>query len=118
MSKQLEDEVAALKAATREAHETIQGLREACKEAEGWFVKLKGIARTEVDDVLKPVVEEKVEELGVATKEAISQAVDRVNTQFDELASILLGEDKKSVRTGKPSLKQIIERKVENEQAP
>lgn len=103
-----EEEVAALKEATRQAHEVLKDLRNAMREAKVWHDGLKEAAQVEVDAVLVPVVNEEVRKLGEVTKKAMDDAVERVNQKFDELADLFLKGTKKNRRSGGLSLEEMI----------
>ena len=104
-----EDDLLALKEATREAHEALQDLRAVVKEAKA----IKGTLRDEAIEALANGVRDIVAAgLGSYAKMitgAIDDAVDRVNKRFDTLADVLMGEDKRTRRRGEPSLLELAE---------
>lgn len=111
--KTTEEEIADLRAATREAHEAIKGLKEWIKEARKVIPEIETTARKHVDEHLAPVVKSETEKLTAAIDRAIIEADERVNRRFDQLTDILLGEDKRAKRTGKRSIPDLAKETVE-----
>jgi heme oxygenase len=101
------DEVAELRAATREAHEVLKDLRRTVKEAMQFRAAMEHAAQVSVDEQVKAVVEKGLDDYGRALKLAIDDATRLVYKRFDRLADILLGEDKATKRRGKPSLPEL-----------
>lgn len=103
------DEIAALKAATRQAHETIQELRTVIREARDLLNQLGPAAEAAVDEHLAPVVEKSLEDWAEHSTKFINQAEERINARFDQIADILLGETKRDRRRGEPTLSEYAE---------
>jgi F0F1-type ATP synthase membrane subunit b/b' len=80
-----EEEIAALEAATRKAHEAIKDLRATMKEA-------KEFIDNEISQVFERQVTTQVEGLEKATKRAIDISTAKVFSRFDRIAALLLGD--------------------------
>jgi uncharacterized protein YukE len=106
------EEVAALKAATREAHEAIKDLRAAIREGKELVREIDAAAETSVTERVHKVVQEGLDEFGKALEKSIEGATEAVFERFDTLADLLNGADKASKRQGKPTISELIEEKV------
>jgi len=105
-----EDEVAALKAATREAHEAIKDLRAVIKEAR----EISSTLTVEMNDAWEHHVQDTVRE-GLAgynaeIKKQIDLATQAVFDRFMDLGDRLLGVDKTTRRRGEPSIEDTVRR--------
>jgi chromosome segregation ATPase len=99
-----EDEIAALKAATREAHEAVQALKDARREAQAMLDQLQpGIHKR-----LSQEVDAGLAQYREALETAIKNATTAVFKRFDTVAELILGEDRKSRKAGKPSLEEML----------
>lgn len=103
------DDIKALKDATREAHEAIQGLREVMREAK----QVTDTLRTVLDDVIKQQIQERVD-AGLRNyvadiKRATDEATDAVFKRYDILTDTLLGTTKAHLRNGE-SMEDMAER--------
>jgi hypothetical protein len=107
-----DDEIAALRQATREAHEALADLRREMKAAEQLRADLATTAEVSVTEQVVPFVQKGLEEFGVELKKAIDIGTEAVYARFDELGDLLLGEDKVSRRKGLRSLPQLAEEKA------
>jgi len=98
------DETAALRAATREAHEAIAGLREALRDVrqerravrqmlDGIEGRVKRIVAEQIKTEIEEQVRVQVAELGTATERAMDVATAKVAAKFDRLAAIFTGEE-------------------------
>jgi ABC-type transporter Mla subunit MlaD len=90
----------------REAHGVTRDLRHVITEARHLIGS--GVEEA-LQEKLGAAVKEAVDGLGKATRKAMEESVDKVNRQFDELAAVLTGTDRKSRRAGKPGLDELIE---------
>lgn len=103
-----QDDIAALKAVTREAHEAIKDLRAVIREAnqakEELLLRLTATWEHGVDAVVK----QGLESYQATLAKAIEDAQKRVNDRFDRLADLMLGEDPRTRRKGEPSLEELI----------
>jgi uncharacterized coiled-coil DUF342 family protein len=104
------DEIAELKAATREAHETLKDLRAERRSIAEMLVELRvesaGIpdrVRSSVQLTIENQVAEQVNRLGFATEKAMRASVAKVQREFDRLASLFLGTE-----PGQTSLEELI----------
>lgn len=109
MKRDTGDEVAVLKAATREAHVAAQELASVIREARKYQAELKTYATKAVGEEVRPVIDAGLEEFARSLKKAIDQATDAVYRRFDTLTAVLLGEDQQSKRRGEPSLQELAE---------
>ncbi len=104
---QSDEEIQALRDATREAHEVLKDLRHATRDAKAVFQIIEGAAQTAVDERVKPVVQSGLEAFAEELRKAVDDATERVFKRFDTIADYLLGEDKRSKRRGKPSIEDV-----------
>jgi chorismate mutase len=110
------DEVAVLKAATREAHVAAQELASVIREARKLQAELKGAATIAVDEAVKPVIDAGMEKFNKSLMEAIELATEAVYKRFDIIRDLLLGEDRATVRRGEESIQDLAEYYVANRQ--
>jgi chromosome segregation ATPase len=89
--KNVNEEIAELKEAVRQAHETLKDLRAERKEIENKFLDLGSVVDDAVGKRINLAVSINVEELEKATSKAMRDSVARVVREFDRLAEILLG---------------------------
>lgn len=92
------EEIAALKAATREAHEVLRDLRDERRAISESVAALRAESadipdrvRRSVQATIEHQVAEQVNKLGVATRQAMDHSVAKVQREFDRLAGIFLG---------------------------
>ncbi|HKX69895.1 MAG TPA: hypothetical protein VJM75_01650 [Acidimicrobiales bacterium] len=87
-----------LRAELREARGTIKDLRHEIREArqlaEATRELVTRLAQTEVLAVVEAEVTKQVGILGEKTSEAMRQSVDKVNSEFDKLRDLLLGNER------------------------
>jgi hypothetical protein len=98
------EDVEALRAATREAHEVLKDLR---AERRAITQLLDGIGRR-VDDRIKAAVKDGLAALGIAVDDQMRKSVAKFTAEFDRLEAIVLGTDPKSRRTGRPPLAEVL----------
>ena len=102
-----EEEIAALKQATREAHEARSDLQLVIKEAKKYFEEeLKDKAET----IIKMHVTLGLQEYSRDIKTAIDKATQAVYNRFDKIVDTMLGEDKASKRQGRPSIPELMKK--------
>lgn len=104
-------ETAELKAVIRMAHEAIKDLKACLKEAREVRDELKTAAAERVEGRLNDAVEAGLVELDKSIETAIEDSTQKVYARFDTIADILLGEDRKSTRLGKPNLTNLAQAK-------
>lgn len=104
-----QDEIDALREATREAHEVLKDLRRAIKDGRQLVKEAAGIA---VSEQMKPVVDKGLKEFSEALDVAVKEATQSVFDRFDQIRDMLLGEDRTSKRLGKPSISELVEAKA------
>jgi len=102
-------DIAALKKYTREAHETIQDLKSVVREARQVVIEIQKAAAVSVDERLQPILIAQINAIQEATLVAIAESEGRIEGRFDQMAAVMLGEDRKSVREGRLSLPQMAE---------
>jgi len=85
------DEVAALREATREAHEALKDLRTERRAVEQLVAGIEGRVQRAVADLIEAQVAEQVAALGKVTEKAMADSVAKVGREFDRLAAIYLG---------------------------
>jgi hypothetical protein len=92
----------------RQAHEATQDLRAAMKEAAALRDSLPAAAEQAVSEKFRAEVESGLVSFHDALGKAIEDATAAVYRRFDTIEKLLLGEDDKSARAGKPSIPQMI----------
>jgi vacuolar-type H+-ATPase subunit H len=108
-----EKDLAALKEATRAAHEATKDLIAATKEARKVIEEIKAEADEQVDQRLSVALKEGLDELAESVGQAIETATTAVYDRFDRVADILLGETKSDIRSGSPSLPSLAKKVAE-----
>lgn len=104
---QLDTKLTAIKTATREANEAIQGVREVMREAKQYRKELEAAAQEAIDTRIAEAVATGLETFHEALTAAIDGGTERTYRRFDELTELLLGEDKKNRRQGHSSLAEL-----------
>lgn len=105
----VEEDIAALKQATREAHEAIQESKDVKKELEATWARIS----EEIENHIESEVAIGLTKYSGSILTAIEDATQRVYERFDLIADILVGEDKQSRRKGLPSITELVEQRVE-----
>jgi len=100
-------EIEQLRESTREAHGVLKDLRTATVAAKNLVHELTNAVVTEQ---LEAAVEAGLEEYKTTLATAIDSATKAIFDRFDKIAKLLMGEDKQSVRAGKPSIPELAER--------
>ncbi len=104
----LDKKIAALKTATREANEAIQGLREVMKDARQYRKELEASMQKAVDERVSDAVATGLESFQEALGKAIDGATEKTYARFDQITELLLGESKGIRRREGASLPEII----------
>ena len=92
----------------RRAHEATSDLRAVLREARAVRDTLPAAAEKAVTEQLGAEVNEGLRSFQAALDKAIDSGTDAVFKRFDRIEKLLLGEDRGSVRAGKPSIPQMI----------
>lgn len=111
------DSAADVREVIREAREVVKELVAATRDARSLLKEIKDTANTSVDEHLRPILNENIKQLTLATEAAIAEADLRVDNRFQQVADILLGEDKKSKREGRQSIPDLARDKAAREEA-
>lgn len=109
---QIDAKIAQLKEATREANEATKGVHEAIREGKAILKGIEEAAQIAIDTRVAEAVAIGLESFKEALDGAIESGTERTYKRFDELAELLLGEDKGTRRKGLASLPEIIEAKT------
>ena len=80
-----------IKEATREANQVLKDLKAERKVCEAWILEQQDA----INNQIMKHIRRELERIGPAIEKAVRDARSRINRQFDELAAILMGEDKK-----------------------
>lgn len=105
------EEIAALKAATREAHEAIKGLREAQRDMKALLAEIEAAARKSVEERIDEAIVAGLAEYDAKLIEAIEKGTQATYDRFDLLATICLGEERmKDAET--PPLPELMRRYI------
>lgn len=105
-----------IRAAVQEGHALLRDLRGATREARDVLATLDQRIHDGVDTQISAEVSEGLEAYKGGLAAAIEKGEAKVLARFDELAAILMGDDPKSRRQGKPSLIELAERRAVREQ--
>jgi hypothetical protein len=112
MSSNLDDlpgQLLELRDLIRQAHEATADLRAVLREAKAVRDSLPAAAEKAVAEKFGAAVETGLGSFHDALGKAIEDSTAAVYRRFDTIEKLLLGEDAKSVRAGKPSIPQMIE---------
>lgn len=101
-------DLAALREATREAHETIKDLRAATQEARAVVKEVQRVAAEQVDERISAALTAGLDQLADSIKTACDDATTSVFARFDTITDTLLGETKKDRRAGVPSIPELL----------
>jgi DNA-binding FrmR family transcriptional regulator len=93
----------------RQAHEATADLRAVLRQAKAMRDSLPAAAEKAVTEKFAAEVETGLESFGKALDKAVEDGTQAVFRRFDRIEQLLLGEDRRSVRAGKPSIPQMIE---------
>jgi hypothetical protein len=110
MSK-LEVDLARIKEATREMHEAIQDAKAVQRELDVTLAHW----RDSVEEMVEEAAKVEIEKLGIATKEAIDEATEKVFNRFDTIMAELLGETRRAKRKHGQSLPSQFREVLANE---
>lgn len=102
---------------TTEDLQKLRGqLQEEIREARGILKDLRYEIKTArelvpllTDELFHAEVKKHVEALGKVTDEAMQRSVEKVIKSFDKLRDTLMGQDRTSVRKGRPSIPTLLE---------
>lgn len=101
------DELAALREATREAHEVLRDLRTERRAVEQLVATIEDRVKRAVSDRMEEALKRDLAALSLATDKAMRDSVARVTREFDRLARIFTGRE----RGGEP-LEDLVRRHV------
>jgi hypothetical protein len=99
--------LAELRELVREAHGVTKDLRQAIREAKQVQSTLPEAAAARIETA----VEKGLSEYSAVLADSIEKATQAVFRRFDTIAAVCLGEDAKSVREGKLTLKELLEKR-------
>lgn len=100
------EEIAALKEATREAHEALKDLRTEHRAVRQMLDGIEGRTRRAVETLMEEALKRELAALGTSTDMAMRKSVAKVTREFDRLEAILLGKE----HPGRASIPELIER--------
>lgn len=103
-----DEEIAALKEATREAHRAIKDLKRCVEEAREAHRMLHACVEDALSAGIGEQVQKGLDDYKASLEAAIDGATQAVYGRFDQIADILMGEDKQSKRAGKPSIPDLV----------
>ena len=105
---ELPQQLTELRDLIKRAHEATSDLRAVQREARAVRDSLPAAAEKAVSEQLGAEVKEGLDSFGKELDKAIDAGTDAVFRRFDRLEKMLLGEDPKAVRAGKPSIPQLL----------
>lgn len=108
----VDEDIARLKEATREAHEAMKDLNMMIQMAKATTKELNTAVSEALENGIGKQVKEGLDQYAESLNAAIDGATQAVYKRFDQIADILLGEDKSSQRSGKPSIPDLIKQKI------
>lgn len=95
-----EQAVEDLKAATREANETIQAAREEVRELKQWVKEAREVVGTSIGEVIEANLEAQLGKMGELIAEHIEMSMAAVDHRFQTVTDSLLGESDRQKRAG------------------
>lgn len=104
-----DEEIAALRAATREAHEAIKDLRTAIREAADERQALTDLFPRLTEERIGEAVETGLAKFGVELQSAIDIATKKVFDRFDRISDIIMGETRANKRKREPTMVEQLE---------
>ncbi len=104
------DDLAALRDATRVAHEVLRDLRTERRAVEQLIAGIEGRVQRAVGRYMQDAVKTEVAKLGEATEKAMRDSVAKVGREFDRLERILTGRDSKD----RPPLADLLREAAES----
>ena len=105
---QLTGQLTELRDLIRRAHEATSDLRAVLREARAVRDSLPAAAEKAVSEQLGAEVKAGLDSFQNALDKATDSGTDAVFKRFDGLEKLLLGEESKSVREGRPSIPQML----------
>ncbi len=93
----------------KRAHEATSDLRAVLREARAVRDSLPAAAEKAVGEQLGAEIKAGLASFEKALDQAVDDGTDAVFKRFDKIEKLLLGEDPKAVRAGKPSIPQMLE---------
>jgi hypothetical protein len=102
MVAELRDLLGKIETATREGHELLKDLRIESRRAQRILPMI-------VTERIRKEVERQFKLLADETEQAMRRNVEKVGTEFDRLADILLGRDRESLKQGRRTIPDIIQ---------
>lgn len=103
-----EDDIVALKQATREAHEALRDLHRIQRDIDRKRTELEDAVTKSIESRINAAVKTGLEEYDASLKEAIKTGTQATYDRFDLIAAICMGEDKVSKREGKAPLDGLL----------
>jgi hypothetical protein len=103
-----EEDLSAIKQATRELHEAIQEARQVQRELDACRQSIGDDVRALVDQQLEVHVAAGLSSYDEAIRTAIERATAAVFKRFDRIADIILGESKRQRREGSASIEELL----------
>lgn len=97
-----------LDAALKEANLLLADFKTTIREGKALLADIKKVVDDRCEEVVADAVADSIAKLGVATEAAIENAQNGINERFDTLHRILMGEDKKSKKSGRESIPTLI----------
>jgi hypothetical protein len=93
----------------RQAHEATCDLRAVLREARALRDSLPAAADKAVSETIQPEIKTGLDSYHDALEKAVEDGSQAVFRRFVRIEKLLLGEDDRSARAGKPSIPQMIE---------
>lgn len=109
--KTTEEETEQLRIVVREAHEAIKDMTGLLRQMEQAKQDLEVVSRRVFEDQMAEQVSAGLQEYKTSLDKHIELATQKVYERFDRLADILLGEDRKSKKTGK-TIEELVRRRA------
>lgn len=106
LAGRLEEATAGARAALREVHGATKDLLAAVKVARGALSEL-------AEDKMNAAVAAHMDNLEAIMIKTQAEITDRMDRKYDMLMAVLMGEDPSSRKRGKPTVPELIQRKVE-----
>lgn len=106
-----------LRAVIREANEMLKEYKLTLREGREFLAK---DIKDEVDEKFGEVAKQNIDNWSKHVREAMDASVTKIYKEFDALQDLLMGRDRSSIRHGRESIPDLIEKKVsiDNEAPP
>lgn len=112
-----QEEIEALKEATRAAHEVLKDIKQARRAAEQAKDELLSYVAAALEYGIEDIVKYSLEEYQAVINRHTELATEAVFSRFDQLEAIMLGETRSQRRRNGESIQEMVERIFKHDQS-